>query len=334
MAENALDIFSSDAFGVISMTRALELMPAVPSRIGQMGLFADEGVPTNTVEVEEINQTLHLLATRARGVPGVPAQHDKRTVRSIAIPHIPHTDTVLAAEVQGVRAMGSASRLQTISDLVNRRLKKMRLLHELTLEYHRAGALQGLVKDADGSTLYNLHTLFGVSRPSVDFALGTAGTEIINKCDDVIHAIETALGQAPYTGIHALCGRTWFNALKVHAKVTAAYARWQDGAYLRSTQRKGFPFGEITFEPYYRKVGAKYVIPDNEAVFFPLGVPDLFVTHFGPADYIETVNTVGRPLYAKQERLDLDKGILIETQSNPLCLCHRPGVLVQGTTST
>ena len=54
-----------------------------------------------------------------------------------------------------------------------------------------------------------------------------------------------------------------------------------------------------------------------------------FATYFAPADFNETVNTLGQPLYAKQEPRRFDRGTDLHTQSNPLPLCHRPALLVK-----
>ena len=101
----------------------------------------------------------------------------------------------------------------------------------------------------------------------------------------------------------------------------------------------------IVFEEYRAGVGGKLdgvefipmhsnaTVDDGHAFFFPMGCPGLFIQRNAPADYIESVNTVGLPFYAKQERMVMDKGILIETQQNPLCLCTRPMTLVEGTST-
>ena len=73
--------------------------------------------------------------------------------------------------------------------------------------------------------------------------------------------------------------------------------------------------------------------PQGEAHAFPLGTVDTFATYFAPADFNETANTLGQPLYAKQEPRKFDRGTDLHTQSNPLPMCHRPGVLVRLTMS-
>lgn len=61
----------------------------------------------------------------------------------------------------------------------------------------------------------------------------------------------------------------------------------------------------------------------------PEGVPGMFRTVYSPADYMETVNTVGVPYYAKQERMAFDKGVELEAQSNPICFNQLPEAVIK-----
>lgn len=330
---NILDIFNNDVFGLSSLSRAIQKLPYKPGRVGEMGLFDTQGVTTHTVAIEEQDGVLALLATGTRGAVKPPvAKNEKRRVRVFQVPHIPYDDVLLAASIQGVRSFGTETQLETVSQIVNNKLEQMRSHHELTHEYHRIGAVQGKVYDADGSTvLTDLFEEYNIVRTTVDFALSSISTDIRKKCLDVIRGVEAALGNAPYDRIHCLCGKNFFDAFIGHEYVKDAYHRYQDSVNLRNDPRKGFEFGGITFEEYRGKIGSVSFVNDDEANFFPLGVSNLFVSFFGPADFIETVNTIGQPIYAKQERLAMDKGIHIHTQSNPLMMCLRPSVLLRGT---
>ena len=62
----------------------------------------------------------------------------------------------------------------------------------------------------------------------------------------------------------------------------------------------------------------------DKALLIPEGVPDLYISVFAPADYMETVNTQGIPYYSMIEPLPFNKGMAGEAQSNPLHLCTRP----------
>lgn len=93
-----------------------------------------------------------------------------------------------------------------------------------------------------------------------------------------------------------------------------------------------FQFGGATWERY--KTGAKATanfgapyIAAAEARVVVKGVPDLFITRFAPADYEETVNTIGLPFYMKQEPKRFGKGRDIEVQMNAINLCTKPKTL-------
>jgi len=325
------NVFDSDIFSLQSLTDAINKLPFKPSRIGSMGLFGTRGVTTLTVLIEENADKLALLSTKHRGGPSNVGQGEKRTVRSFAIPHIPLEDAILAEQVQNIRAFGTENQLQSVSQVVNDRLEVMRQSHEVTLEYHRIGALQGKIYDADGVTLlFNLFTEFGVSEQEVDFDLGDSTTDCRLKCLAVKRAVETALGAAPYDHIHAFVGKTWFDAFIGHTSVKEAYDRFQEGQFLRNDPRKGFEFAGIVFEEYPGTVSGVDFFPAAQARFFPVGVPNMYLTYFAPADFMETVNTVGLPIYAKKEMMSLDRGVTLHTQQNPLCVCTRPKALIKG----
>ncbi len=327
-----LDIFSTDAFTLQTLTTAINLLPYTPSRIGEMGLFRGQGVPTTSVQIEEKAGILALLPTRRRGEPASLGTSEKRTVRALAIPHIPHEDAVRPEDVQNVRKFGTENTLDGVASVVNDKLMIMRQNHEVTHEYHRIGAIHGNILDSDGATvIYNLFTEFQVVETSVAFNTGVATTDIRQRCLAVARAIETALGALSHSGIHAFCGATWFEAFIGHAYVQDAYHRWRDSENLRNDPRKGFEFGGITFEEYRGTVSGVDFIDTNQARFFPVGVPNLFVTYYAPADFMETVNTIGLPVYAKQEAMSMNRGVLLHTQSNPLTLCLRPACLIEGT---
>ncbi len=332
-----LDVFNGDAFNVVSLTAAINRMPFKQSRIGAMGLFASKGIKSTIAVVEEKDGVLSLLPTAARGAPPNVAGRGDRRVRHFNVPHIPLDSAVMADEVQGVRAFGSETETQGVAQVVNDKIAEMRQSHEATLEYHRLGAIKGLVLDNDGVTvIHNLFTEFECiqSAPVVggfaefDFAAATPAVKV--TCMGIKRMIERNLGAMPYDHIHCFCDATFFDGLTGEAGVQAAYARWFDGQALRDDMRKGFEYANIVFEEYRGGIGGVDFIEAGAAYFFPVGVPGLFVTSFAPADYIETVNTIGKPYYAKQERMAFDKGIMINTQSNPLCLCTRPMALIRG----
>lgn len=330
--------FDNPGFAMASLTTAINLVPNRYGRLEQLGLFPTKPVRTRQIIVEEYAGRLNLLPTKPPGSPGTVGQRGKRTLRSFVIPHIPHDDVVLPEEVQGIRAFGSETEMEAIAGVMARHLDTMRNKHALTLEHLRIGALKGQILDADGSTIYDLYSEFGLTPKTVGFDLANANSEIKGHCYELLAAVEDGLLGEFMTGVHVLCSPEFFRALTTHKEVKTAFANWQQGAILINDVRAGFPYAGITFEEYRGQASdaegtVRRFIAAGEAHAFPIGTVDTFATYVAPADFNETVNTLGQPLYAKQEPRKFDRGTDLHTQSNPLPMCHRPGVLVKLTSA-
>jgi hypothetical protein len=327
-----LDVFNEDAFSVISLTESINLMPYVPGRIGRLNLFGGKGITTTVASIEYKNGTLQLIPSAARGtMPNVNGQV-KRRLRTFAVPHFPLNDAVLADEVQGVRAWGTEDGTQPVTALVNDKLESMRQSFEMTHEWLRIGALKGVVLDADESftPIYNYFDEFGITQEVVDFDLATDDVKM--KALEVIRLMEDLLGATPYTGIRAICGNNFFDALISNPSVKDAYGTYMEDrfALVQQDRENGFEFAGIIWENYRGKLGDLEFFDTDQAVFIPIGVPGLFQEVYAPADFMETVNTVGKPIYSKQERMKWDKGVELHSQSNVLPLVTRPKLLIKG----
>jgi hypothetical protein len=317
-----------------ALTAAINILPNRYGRLEDLGLMPAKPVRQRQIIVEEMNGVLNLLPTLPPGSPGTVGTRGKRTLRSFVIPHIPHDDVVLPEEVQGIRSFGSETETETIAGVLARHLESMRNKHAITLEHLRMGALKGVILDADGSVLYDLFDEFDITPQSVNYELNVATTNVKSKCINTLAAIEDSLKGEFMTGVHCLCSPEFFMALTTHAKVEKAFENWQQGAILINDVRRGFTYAGITFEEYRGQAtdptgATRRFIAAGEAHAFPLGTVDTFGTYFAPADFNETVNTIGQPLYAKQEPRKFERGTDLHTQSNPLPMCHRPGVLVK-----
>jgi hypothetical protein len=265
---------------------------------------------------------------------------ETRDLRAVRVPHFQRDDAVMAEEVQNVRAFGTESDVEPVMDRVDRKIARHTRSLDFTLENLRLGAITGIVLDKNGGTLLNLFTTFGIPTPTaVDFALGSSSTDVRGKCAAVLDAIEDALEGEQAPRVFALAGDTFFEALVVHPEVKATYANWQAAVNLRSDPRLPFEYGGISWVRYHTRPKARKargnapMIGDKMARFVAAGVPELYITRFAPADYEETVNTIGLPRYAKQYPMPNGKGRQIEVQSNPICLCTRPEALQLATTA-
>lgn len=325
-----LDIFNNDAFSVTNLTKTINDTPYLPSRIGSLGLFSEEGIATTSCMIEKVGNTVNLVGSHPRGAPPTPVTREKRTLLPISTVHLPQRGTIMADEIQNVRAFGSESDVETISNLVTRRLAKMRRNTDVTIEWQRLGAIKGQVLDSDGSTvLLDLFNTFGVSQQTFDMGLDVTSTNVKLNTIAVKRLIENELGGVMYRGLRAFCSPGFFDDLVGHSAVEAAFDRWMSGEFLRTDQREGFYFAGVFWEEYRGTVDSHDFIADGTAYLVPEGIPDLFTTYYAPADYMETVNTIGVPYYAKQEAMAYNKGVEIEVQSNPISICTRPRSVVK-----
>jgi len=340
-----VDIFANAAFSSTSLTAAINIVPNDYGRLRELGLFANEPITTTGVAIQYANGTLNLLPTRERGAPSSLGMPEKRDVRQFACFHIPHDDYVRADDVQNIIArVAEDGVMESVQSLVNRKQIVMRRKHSITIEHMRMGALRGEILDNDGSSLLNLFTAFGVSQKSIDFVLGTTGTDVGAKIDELVAYMEDNLNGEVMTGVHVLCSPEWFAKLIGHAKVVDAW-KYYDGAYnvLREDVRKKFVHRGVTFEEYRGSAtylqedgtyGTRRFIPANEAIAFPIGTTDTFATYWAPADFIDTVNTMGEEIYVRQVvDPEFQRWVKIHSQSNPLPMVKRPKLLVKLTTS-
>lgn len=338
-----LDIFKDDAFSLVSLTDSINEIEYRSSRIQELGLFEEKSVRTTTIAIERIGDKIQLVPPAPRGGKGDVKEKQKSTVKPFAIPHFPREWSVIADEVQNVRAFGSESEVETVMSVVLDKIMDNMADIDVTHEYHRLGAVQGLVTYADGTTL-DLFSEFDVSQAAeIDFDLDAPSPAegVLRKaCSNVVLSTRNAMGGSPFARVHAFVGDTFFDQLISHKEVRETYKGWSEAAILRdsyvSPDRGAndiFSFGGIAFERYGAATavgdGAKIGIEATKAKFFPVGARGMFTTYYAPAPYMETVNTLGRPFYAKQAMLDLDKGVYGETQMNALDICTRPKALMR-----
>ena len=339
-----LDIFRNDAFNVVALTARVNDLPYVPGQIGQRGYFQEDGVATLTLAVERsAKETLRLVGPTPRGGQGETRTFHDGDLVNFTIPHFQREDSVLADEVQGRRAFGSVAGNDDQVESVLQRIDMKVGVHlrdfDLTVEHQRVGAIKGIITNKAGGVMANLYTTFGITAPDPivldlsdeELNLWDLGRQIQYRYEDLI--------DGPYDGIDAWMGRDAFDQFVKHKYNRDAYKILQDRNLLLG---KG-PIDEVDLYGInwmrYRtgaratqaNAGSPYLAA-NEVRFVPrVQNSGAFLTRYGPADYMETVNTIGLPRYLKQWAMGNDKGVNLEVQMNVANICTRPDWLIAGT---
>lgn len=339
-----MDIFNNDAFSLVSMTQAIQKMPNVPSFLGDLGIFGEgEGVDTSIVSIEQKGMTLQLIPTSQRGTAPPMGTNDKRSLRNFNIPRIAKGDQIFAAEIERVRSFGTESELETIVQKIAQKQAKLLTEVALTLEFHRMGAIMGRLMDSDGTTvLYNYFGEFGITEPTeIDFDLDNATpTEgaLLLKMNAAKRAAIRALGNAYVPGRTRflwLCGDTFYDQLTTHKEVRDTYKNWQAAENLRgplSGVFGNFTYGEMEWKNYQgTDDNSTVAVAPTKARLVVLGVEGLYRRYNGPGETMETVNTIGQPLYSMLVR-DTQRNMWVqpEVYAYPLHICTRPEVLLSG----
>lgn len=328
-----IDVFEGDAFDFTTLTAAVNHEPFAPGQVGQLGIFDEEGVSTTDIAIEEKSGALELVGESPRGGMGETIEKDYEKVRKIQIPHFERSEAVLAEEVQGQRQFGTVDQKETLEGRIVQRSMRHFRDFDLTLEHQRVGALKGIILNKAGAVRYNLYNFFEVAPPApvyFDLEAANPGRGVLrDTCDTIIEQVEDALGGTPYGHVHCLAGRAAYKKLFKHKEVVESYQNTVEAAFLRQGLPRTFNFGDITFERY-RTGGLANFIADDELRFFPMGAPGLFITRFAPADYSDTVNTIGLPRYLRVFAMTNNKGYRFEVQSNPISLCLKPKTLIKG----
>ncbi|MBB5515773.1 hypothetical protein FHS89_001793 [Rubricella aquisinus] len=321
-------------FSVIALTAALNDQPFVPGQLGELGIFEEDGVNVTTVDIEEENGVLDLIEPTERGAPGVTVGDGKRTKIPFNLDHFEINDSVNADEVQGVRAFGSEDELEPLQARVDAKLAQHARAIDNTLEHARIGAIKGLVISKSGRVLHNLYDRFDIAVPApVNLGIGAGDVANLGEVlDGVTHSVEDDLDM-DYDHLHVLTGRSFHSKMWMQKVVRETFLNTNAAEVLRRGVPRIFEFGDMVFERYRtgRRAkaanGASAYIADDEARLFPVGVPGMYLTRFGPADYEETVNTIGLPRYARQYPMANGKGRHLDSQSNWINLATRPAAL-------
>lgn len=331
---------SNGQFRVDDWTEELLVIPNVWGTIGKLGIFTNVPVATHSVTFEEIiGATGTLIGDRPRGERANVGRDSTRKDHSFSIPHFPLDDYISPSDIQGFRAYGSPDEAEALAPVRTRKMEYLRRKHAETLEAARAQLLTaGTVYSPNGTVSQNWFTEFGVTQTVVDFVLGTAGTDIIAKCEAVIAAIQDNAGDGGQnsTGFVGLASPVFFAKLIAHANVKLAYTYYQANPGMNllaqrlggaATRHRTISFGGIDFIEMRDSYNGSLLITSGDCVVVPTGT-DAFKTYFGPAHTFDLVHTLGEEVYMFETE-ESRREILIESESNHACVARRPATIIR-----
>jgi hypothetical protein len=311
--------FFTDFFNANELIASVAKAPYIPGRLADQAIFSTRQLGTTKLSLEE--QALNdaeLLTSTPRGTPSKAQVLERRKVHTFETAHYRKDGSVYADEVLGLRAVGVSGARESIIARRDEVIAKLRRDMDLTHEALRVTTLNS-PSNAFGNAPASAAVAFGASDSAIRSAIFT----------NIIKPIESALKGIPYSGLLALCDDTFWAGLIESKTIKETYLNQVQASALRGSTTEQVIFGGVTFERY-RGVGST-VIASGKAKVIPVGVPELFIQAFAPADTLDQVGAgaVGQPYYTNAYPIDEgNRGIYIEMQTNVAMVCTRPDAVL------
>lgn len=320
---------------ISTLNGVVKQVPEVPSRVDELVEFLEQGMLGTKLFLDTQGYEIRLVQTTERGSPVPEGQSPTRDNVHLTAKRLSEKATISADDWRDIRQVGATGFENLQSWLAQRTWSPINSVRA-TREYHKLGALKGLVLDADGSTITDLYDLFGFVAPTpIEFELDTATTDVRNKFKQARRVGKRALGNmANSVRWRAFAGDNFWDKLISHKSVKETFLNTAAAADLRGSGDDAITLGGVTIENYDGFIGNdKFVDPDGIHIF-PVGAPGLYQQHFAPADRFPFNDGLGLKEYLMPYRAADGTSMDLIVQSNPVTLCTRPNALLPGVSNT
>lgn len=341
------DVLATKPFQTADLSTAVnDVELYVPHQVGMLNLFREEPLFTDVAYIEGREGKLSLIPTSERGGASTQATRNRRNIRTVQTYRLSEEAQIQASELFRVTQFGQIASPQNLAVLRNQYLAQMSDAMNFTDEHMDLNALKGDVLDADGSSLTNLFTLFGVTQETevaFDLTSSTAGLlakKIAAVKRTMYGNLERDSGRVNH--IRALCSPEFFDDLLANRDVLAwAGVSPNSDHFQRSRVYGVFEWQGMIFEEYRLGTGATAAAAANgnagvfiaadKCIMFPVG-PPIYVKYHSPGEFFGALDgTPGLPRYARAAAdPKWDEYVELKLQSYPLPICLRPKVLMKG----
>jgi len=350
--ELSLDIFKNDAFSVQTLQRVVDNAPFIPTELGELGAFDSKPILTKEVLLYEEDGNIRIIPVSERGGPDAQQIRDQGRLRALSTSRLSKKDSLRAGELFAVASTAYSQdiRLRNATDLVNQRTAKLKSEMEATKELHRLGALQGklVTTRIDGSSYtINFFTEYGITEPTpvvINFDTTDEADLMMDFQATFLRPMLLSLKNraTPNTRLAALVGDGWWDKMMRHPAIREIYKIQQTGIMMAMQANPLYKpnawsriyFAGVEWINYRGSTDDAIAVPDNDAIFFPLGATDVFNVYWAPGETLFDVNVLGRPeyLYVQPDvRTAMPEYVDIVLRSYPLYACIYPQCLMRAT---
>lgn len=344
---NVRDYYNS--FKQTEFVDAIVDTPLQYGYINSLNLFNTKGTNQTAVVFDKDTSTTTLLPQVARGGKSS-TQGKEHTPETFALrtAYFKHQDRLTVEDIQGWRKTGT-DESETLANATAEKLTDMRRIFDQNEEYMKLQALKGVFKTADGTTMADMFTEFGISQTSVALALGTSTTDVDAKFREIKSLVaKNVKNGGAIGGVEFIVDPLTFDKLISHPNMKTAYQYYMNSGRqaLRDDLSNYMQWGIMdVFEHRGVRIvsyDATFNLPsgstekafaDNTGLAFASGTRDLFRGYYAPSNKLSAANTNGQQIYMNTKVDDDDEYVEFTLESAPLFFCTKPASLIALTTN-
>lgn len=340
------DIFhTADEFKASTLDEVAGDVTYVPEQLGSMNIFEPKPIRTRTVMLHMENLEIKLVPTSEPYSPEPTPQRGDSEIKYFRTYALRQRDRLTSEDLEDALSLALPLPLsiRNAVEEINERASIMRQNNELTMEYHRFGAIQGKILDADGtSVVRDYFAEFGVAEPvavNFDFAAIPEGGLVDFIEQNITRPMMRSLGtrKSSRTRVGALVGDVFWGKLRSHKDYRVMFAGTEAARTLGESKLWGsMDFAGVTWINYLgTDDGTTIAVPAKEARFFPINARGVFRTYWSPGERMRDRGTKGQPIYLivqPDPRRELDEYVDVRVRSYPLFMCTYPKALMRAVT--
>lgn len=346
---NIRDYFNS--FKNTDFVDGITQTPLQYGYINSQNLFNVKSTNQTAIIFDRDYSNITLLPQVNRGAKAA-TQGKERTADSFALKlaYFKHADRLTGDDIQGHRQVGRTDN-ETIAHATAEKMEDMRRAWDQTQEYMKLQALKGQFKTPEGIVVADMYSEFAITQTSIDFALGTAGTNVDSKIRQLKSTIaKNVMNGGAIGGVKVLVDPVFFDKLISHASMKNAYQFYMNSGagnealrddtaeYMKWGVMDHFTHRGITFVSYDATFNlpdgsSELAFADSTGIAYADGVRDLFRGYHGPSAKMSEANQPGQELFMRTYMDDRDEYVEFELEAAPLYFCTRPASVIKLTSN-
>lgn len=299
-------------YEVAEYTNQIENIQPQWNYFNSTNLFDITPVSQDTIIFDKSLTTTTLLpqvSTRSR--ESVKEKDDTYQPFALVLPHFKDSLSIKPEDIKGFRAPNTPDGAEQLANVRLKKLKRIRMNVDQTVEYMKLQAIKGITKSPDGRTVANMFTEFGVTQPVINFTLSDVAFDVRAAIALIQDTAAANLGTGgTISNLSVMVSKEFFAALTAHPSVQQAFLMQQGSNYFRDGNTS---FGPFATTRRFDFMGVSFwtnnavfnlpngtqerAIASGEGHVILEGVSDLYRGYYGPSDKLHGVNNLGREVF-------------------------------------